>query len=135
MLALQHIHKSTSAKFTDTLNAYLREGKDVEKAIEYLTTYGGYERRNAQNNMPEEKSENAETRTIPDDLVTSNDKHITVEAIKAVRKATSEEMMYCKRMLQKYDGDVDKAIEEINNHPPKRPLMGRVMMDDEKEGK
>lgn len=85
--------------------------------------------------IPEEKSENAETRTIPDDPVESNDNPITLEAIKAVRKATSVEMMYCKRMLQKYDGDVDKAIEEINNHPPKRPLMGRVMMDDEKEGK
>ena len=133
--ALQHIHHSTSAKFTDTLNAYLREGKDVEKAIEYLTTYGGYEKRNVQKDMPEEKSENAEPRTIPDDPVESNDKHITLEAIKAVRRATSVEMMYCKRMLQKYGGDVDKAIEEINNHPPKRPLMGRVMMDDEKEGK
>ena len=65
----------------------------------------------------------------------SNDNPITIESIKAVRRATSEEMMYCKRMLQKYDGDVDKAIEEINNHPPKRPLMGRVMMDDEKEDK
>ena len=135
LLALQNIHQSTGAKFTDTLNAYLREGKDVEKAIEYLTTYGGYEKRNVQNDKPEEKSENAEPRTIPDDHVTSNDNHITVEAIKAVRKATSEELMYCKRMLQKYDGDVDKAIEEINNHPPKRPLMGRVVMDDEKEGK
>ena len=135
LLALQHIHQSTCAKFTDTLNAYLREGKDVEKAIEYLTTYGGYEKRNVQNDMPEEKSENAETRTIPDDPVESNDNHITVEAIKAVRRATSEEMWYCKQMLKKYGGDVDKAIEEINNHPPKRPLMGRVMMDDEKEGK
>ena len=135
LFALQHIHKSTSAKFTDTLNAYLREGKDVEKAIEYLTTYGGYEKRNVQNDVPEEKSENAEPRTIPDDHVESNDNPITLEAIKAVRKATSVEMMYCKRMLQKYDGDVDKAIEEINNHPPKRPLMGRVVMDDEKEGK
>lgn len=133
--ALQNIHQSTGAKFTDILNAYLREGKDVEKAIEYLTTYGGYEKCNVQNNVPEEKSENAEPRTIPDDSVTSNDNHITIEAIKAVRKATSVEMMYCKQMLQKYDGDVDKAIEEINNHPPKRPLMGRVMMDDEKEGK
>ena len=65
----------------------------------------------------------------------SNDKPITIESIKAVRRATSEEMMYCKRMLQKYDGDVDKAIEEINNHPPKRPLMGRVVMDDETDGK
>ena len=126
LLALQHIHQSTSAKFTDTLNAYLREGKDVEKAIEYLTTYGGYEKRNVQNDKPEEKSENAEPRTIPDDPVESNDNPITLEVIKAVRKATSVEMMYCKRMLQKYDGDVDKAIEEINNHPPKRPLMGRV---------
>ena len=133
--ALQHIHHSTGAKFTDTLNAYLREGKDVEKAIQYLTTYGGYEKCNVQNDVPEEKSENAETRTIPDDLVESNDNPITLEAIKAVRKATSVEIWYCKRMLQKYDGDVDKAIEEINNHPPKRPLMGRVMMDDEKEGK
>ena len=133
--ALQNIHQSTGAKFTDTLNAYLREGKDVEKAIEYLTTYGGYEKRNIQNDTPEEKSENAEPRTIPDDPVKSNDNPITLEAIKAVRRATSEQMMYCKRMLQKYDGDVDKAIEEINNHPPKRPLMGRVMMDDEKEGK
>lgn len=133
--ALQNIHQSTGAKFTDTLNAYLREGKDVEKAIEYLTTYGGYERRNVQNDKPEEKSENAEPRTIPDDHVTSNVNHITIEAIKAVRRATSEEMWYCKQMLQKYGGDVDKAIEEINNHPPKRPLMGRVVMDDEKEGK
>ena len=135
LLALQHIHKSTGSKFTDTLNAYLREGKDVEKAIEYLMTYGGYEKRNVQNDTPEEKSENAESRTIPDDPVESNDNPITLEAIKAVRKATSVEMMYCKQMLQKYDGDVDKAIEEINNHPPKRPLMGRVVMDDEKEGK
>lgn len=135
LLALQHIHQSTGSKFTDTLNAYLREGKDVEKAIEYLTTYCGYEKCNVQNDTPEEKSENAEPWTIPDDPVKSNDNHITIEAIKAVRKATSEEMMYCKRMLQKYDGDVDKAIEEINNHPPKRPLMGRVVMDDEKEGK
>lgn len=133
--ALQNIHQSTGAKFTDTLNAYLREGKDVEKAIEYLTTYGGYEKRNVQNDKPEEKSENAEPCTIPDDPVESNDNPITLEAIKAVRKATSEQMMYCKQMLQKYGGDVDKAIEEINNHPPKRPLMGRVMMDDEKEGK
>lgn len=132
LLALQNIHQSTGSKFTDTLNAYLREGKDVEKAIEYLTTYCGYEKCNVQNDVPEEKSENAEPRTIPDDPVESNDKHITLEAIKAVRRATSVEMMYCKRMLQKYDGDVDKAIEEINNHPPKRPLMGRVMMDDEK---
>lgn len=135
LLALKDIHHSTGAKFTDTLNAYLREGKDVEKAIEYLTTYGGYEKRNVQNNKPEENSENAETRTIPDDHVESNDNPITLEAIKAVRKATSEEIWYCKQMLQKYGGDVDKAIEEINNHPPKRPLMGRVMMDDEKEGK
>lgn len=135
LLALQNIHHSTGAKFTDTLNAYLREGKDVEKAIEYLTTYGGYEKCNVQNDTPEEKSENAETRTIPDDPVELNDNPITLEAIKAVRRATSEQMMYCKQMLQKYDGDVDKAIEEINNHPPKRPLMGRVMMDDEKEGK
>ena len=42
---------------------------------------------------------------------------------------------YCKQMLKKYDGNVDKAIEEIKKHPAKRPLMGRVMMDDEKEGK
>ena len=135
LLALQNIHQSTSAKFTHILNAYLREGKDVEKAIDYLTTYGGYEKRNVQKDTPEEKSENAETRTIPDDFLKSNDNPITLEAIKAVRKATSVEMMHCKRMLQKYDGDVDKAIEEINNHPPKRPLMGRVVMDDEKEGK
>ena len=135
LLALQNIHHSTGAKFTDTLNAYLREGKDVEKAIEYLTTYGGYEKCNIQKDTPEEKSENAEPRSIPDDPVESNDNPITLEAIKAVRRATSEEMMYCKQMLQKYDGDVDKAIEEINNHPPKRPLMGRVVMDDEKEGK
>ena len=134
LLALQHIHQSTGAKFTDTLNAYLREGKDVEKAIEYLTTYGGYDKRNVQKDMPEEKSENAETRTVPDDFLKSNDNPITLEAIKAVRKATSEGMWHCKQMLQKYDGDVDKAIEEINNHPPKRPLMGRVVMDDEKEG-
>ena len=65
----------------------------------------------------------------------SNDNPITIESIKAVRRATSEEMMYCKRMLQKYGGDVDKAIEEINNHPPRRPLMGRVVKDDEKEDK
>ena len=135
LLALQHIHQSTGAKFTDTLNAYLREGKDVEKAIEYLTTYGGYEKCNVQNDVPEEKSENAETWTVPDDFLKSNDNPITLEAVKAVRKATSEEMMYCKRMLQKYDGDVDKVIEEINNHPPKSPLMGRVMMDDETDGK
>lgn len=135
LLALQNIHQSTGAKFTDTLNAYLREGKDVEKAIEYLTTYGGYEKRNVQNDVPEEKSENAEPRTVPDDLVTSKDNHITVEAIKAVRRATSEQMMYCKQMLQKCGGDVDKAIEEIKKHPSRRPLMGRVMMDDEKEGK
>ena len=135
LLALQHIHQSTGAKFTDILNAYLREDKDVEKAIEYLTTYGGYEKRNVQKDKPEEKSENADPRTIPDNPVTSNDNHITLEAIKAVRRATSEQMMYCKQMLQKYGGDVDKAIEEINNHPPKRPLMGRVVMDDEKEGK
>ena len=124
--ALQNIHQSTGAKFTDILNAYLREGKDVEKAIEYLTTYGGYEKRNVQKDMPEEKSENAEPRTIPDDPVELNGNHITVDAIKAVRKATSVEIWYCKQMLQKYGGDVDKAIEEINNHPPKRPLMGRV---------
>ena len=135
LLALQNIHQSTGAKFTDTLNAYLREGKDVEKAIEYLTTYGGYEKCNVQNDMPEEKSENAEPRTIPDDSVESNDNPITLEAIKAVRKATSEGMWVCKQMLQKYDGDVDKAIEEINNHPPRRPLMGRVVMDDETDGK
>ena len=98
--ALQNIHQSTSAKFTDTLNAYLREGKDVEKAIEYLTIYGGYEKCNVQNDTPEEKSENAETRTIPDDLVESNDNHITVEAIKAVRRATSEEMMYHNQLLK-----------------------------------
>ena len=85
--------------------------------------------------MPEEKSENAETRTVPDDFLKSNDNPITLEAIKAVRKATSEEMWHCKQMLQKYDGDVDKAIEEINNHPPRRPLMGRVVMDDETDGK
>ena len=135
LLALQHIHQSTGAKFTDTLNAYLREGKDVEKAIEYLTTYGGYEKRNVQNNVLEEKSENAESRTVPDDFLKSNDNPITLEAIKAVRRATSEGMWVCKQMLQKCGGDVDKAIEEINNHPPKRPLMGRVVMDDEKEDK
>ena len=135
LFALKDIHHSTGAKFTDTLNAYLREGKDVEKAIEYLTTYGGYDKRNVQKDMPEEKSENAEPRTVPDDSVDSNDNPITLEAIKAVRRATSEGMWVCKQMLQKYDGDVDKAIEEINSHPPKRPLMGRVMMDDEKEGK
>lgn len=98
--ALQHIHHSTGAKFTDTLNAYLREGKDVEKAIEYLTTYGGYEKRNVQNDKPEEKSENAESRTIPDDSVKSNDNPITLEAIKAVRKATSEQMMYHNQLLK-----------------------------------
>ena len=66
----------------------------------------------------------------------SNDKPITIESIKAVRRATSEKMMYCKRMLQKYDGDVDKAIEEIKKHPARqRPLMGRVVMDDETEDK
>ena len=99
LFALQNIHQSTGAKFTDTLNAYLREGKDVEKAIEYLTTYGGYEKRNVQKDMPEEKSENAETRTVHDDSVKSNDNPITLEAIKAVRRATSEQMMYCKQML------------------------------------
>lgn len=135
LLALKDIHQSTIAKFTDTLNAYLREGKDVEKAIEYLTTYGGYEKRNVQNDMPEEKSENAEPRTIPDDFLKSNDNHITVEAIKAVRKATYEEMGYCKKMLQKCGGDVDKAIEEIKKHPPRRPLMGKVAMVDETEEK
>ena len=133
--ALQHIHHSTGAKFTDILNAYLREGKDEEKAIQYLSTYGGYEKCNVQKDTPEEKSENAEPRTIPDDPVESNDNHITLEAIKAVRRATSEEMWYCKQMLQKCGGDVDKAIEELKKHPPKRPLMGRVVMDDEKEGK
>ena len=126
LFALQNFHQSTGAKFTDTLNAYLREGKDVEKAIQYLTIYGGYERRNVQNDKPEEKSENAEPRTVSADSVESNDNPITLEAIKAVRRATSEEIWYCKQMLQKYGGDVDKAIEEINNHPPKRPLMGRV---------
>ena len=130
LLALQHIHQSTGSKFTDTLNAYLREGKDVEKAIEYLTTYGGYEKRNVQNDKPEEKSENAEPRTIPDDPVGSNDNHITIEAIKAVRRATSEQMWYCKQMLQKYGGDVDKAIEEIKKRPARQqPLMGRVIDD------
>ena len=101
LLALHNIHQSTGAKFTDTLNAYLREGKDVEKAIEYLTTYGGYDKRNVQKDMPEEKSENAESRTVPDDSVDSNDNPITLEAIKAVRKATSEGMWQCKQMLQK----------------------------------
>ena len=85
--------------------------------------------------MPEEKSENAEPRNIPDDSVKSKDNHITLEAIKAVRRATSEELWVCKMMLLKHGGDVDKAIEELKKHPPKRPLMGRVMMDDEKEGK
>ena len=85
--------------------------------------------------MPEEKSENAEPRTIPDDSVESNDNPITLDAITAVRKATSEGMWVCKQMLQKCGGDVDKAIEEIKKHPSRRPLMGRVMMDDEKEGK
>ena len=65
----------------------------------------------------------------------SNDKPITIESIKAVRRATSEGMWYCKQMLQKCGGDVDKAIEELKKHPPRRPLMGRVVMDDEKEGK
>ena len=41
--ALQNIHLSTGAKFSDTLNAYLREGMDVEMAIHYLVTYCGYE--------------------------------------------------------------------------------------------
>ena len=41
--ALQNIHLSTGAKFSDTLNAYLREGRDVEMAIHYLVTYCGYE--------------------------------------------------------------------------------------------
>ena len=41
--ALQNIHLSTGAKFSDTLNAYLREGRDVEMAINYLVTYCGYE--------------------------------------------------------------------------------------------
>ena len=82
--------------------------------------------------MPEEKSENAESRTVLDDFVESNDKPITVEAIKAVRKATSEELWLCKMMLYKCGGDVDKAIEEIKKRPARqRPLMGRVMMDDE----
>ena len=43
LLALQNIHLSTGAKFSDTLNAYLREGRDVEMAINYLVTYCGYE--------------------------------------------------------------------------------------------
>lgn len=133
LLALHNIHQSTGAKFTDTLNAYLREGKDVEKAIEYLTTYGGYEKCNVQNDKPEEKSENAEPRTVPDDLVDSNDNSITLEAIKAVRRATSEGMWYCKQMLQKCGGDVDKAIEELKKRPARQqPLMGRVI-DDKKE--
>ena len=38
LLALQHIHKSTGAKFTDTLNAYLREGKDVEVTSPMMPT-------------------------------------------------------------------------------------------------
>ena len=135
LLALMNIDQSTGSKFTDTLNAYLREGKDVEKAIEYLTTYGGYEKCNVQKDTPEEKSENAETRTVPDDFLKSNDNPITLEVIKAVRKATSEGMWVCKQMLQKCGGDVDKAIEELKKHPPRRPLMGRVVMDDEKEGK
>ena len=41
--ALQNIHLSTGAKFSDTLNAYLREGRDVEMAINYLVSYCGYE--------------------------------------------------------------------------------------------
>ena len=41
--ALQNIHLSTGAKFSDTLNAYLREGRDVEMAIHYLVSYCGYE--------------------------------------------------------------------------------------------
>lgn len=41
--ALQNIHLSTGAKFSDTFNAYLREGRDVEMAIHYLVTYCGYE--------------------------------------------------------------------------------------------
>ena len=37
---------------------------------------------------------------------------------------------YCKQMLKKYDGNVDKAIEEIKKHPARqRPLMGRVIDD------
>lgn len=132
LLALQNIHLSTGAKFTDTLNAYLREGKDVEKAIDYLTTYSGYEKRNVQNDKPEEKSENAESRTVPDETVESNDNPNFVEAIKAIRKATSEELWLCKMMLIKNYGDVDKAIEEIKKRPARqRPLMGRVIMDDE----
>lgn len=80
--------------------------------------------------MPEEKSENAETRTVPDDFLKSNDNPITLEAIKAVRRATSEEMWVCKMMLLKYDGDVDKAIEELKKQPARqRPLMGRVIDD------
>ena len=78
--------------------------------------------------MLEETSENAES-------VESNDNPITVDAIKAVRRATSEEMWVCKLMLMKYDGDVDKVIEELKKQPARQqPLMGRII-DNKKEDK
>ena len=133
LLALKHIHQLTGSKFSDTLNAYLREGKSEEKAIQYLTTFGGYEKVGDKPNMPEEKSENAEPRTILDDFVGNKYNPITVEAIRAVRQATSEGMAYCKKMLEKCGGDVDKAIDEIKKHPLIRPLMGSVKKDDTTE--
>lgn len=66
----------------------------------------------------------------------SNDNLNFVEAIKAIRKATSEELWLCKMMLIKNYGDVDKAIEELKKQPARQqPLMGRVVMDDEKKDK
>ena len=128
--ALKHIHQSTGSTFTDTLNAYLREGKDVEKAIEYLTTYGGYKKVAVQNDIPEEKSENAEPRSVLDDFVESKVIPITIEAIRAVHQATNEGMGYCKKILQKYGGRIDKAIEDIKKHPTRRVFMGSVKRDD-----
>ena len=64
----------------------------------------------------------------------SNDNPITIESIKAVRRATSEEMWVCKLMLLKYDGDVDKAIEELKKQPVRQqPLMGRVIDNKKKD--
>ena len=133
LFALKHIHQSTGSIFTDTPNAQLRGGKSVEKAIQYLTTYGGYEKVGVRSDIPEEKSENDDSRSISDDFVETKVIPITVEAIRAVRQATSEGMAYCKKILQKCGGHIDKAIEEIKKHPPRRPLMGKVEMVDETE--
>ena len=65
----------------------------------------------------------------------SNDKPNFDEAIKAIRKATSEELWLCKMMLIKNYGDVDKTIEELKKRPARQqPLMGRVS-DNKKEDK